>query len=44
MGGKLERAAERKRSSKLPRAPSSDRGEVDVEEIGQVEVKQQCTI
>ena len=39
MGGKLQGAAERKRSSKLPRAPSSVGRQVDVEEIGKEEVK-----
>ncbi len=42
MGGKLQGAAERKRSSKLPRAlelPSSVRREVEVEEIRQEEVE-----
>ena len=41
MGGKLQGAAERKRISKLPRAPelSSVRREVEVEEIGQEEVE-----
>ena len=38
MGGKLQGAAERKRSSKLPRT-SSVRREVEVEEIRQEEVE-----
>ena len=39
MGGKLQVAAERKRSSKLPGLPSSVRREVEVAEIGQEEVE-----
>ena len=39
MGDILQGATERKRSSKLPRAPSSVRREVEVEEMGQEKVE-----
>ena len=39
MGDIRQGATERKRTSKLPRAPSSVRREVEVEEIGQDKVE-----